>query len=188
MRIALAIELATIASEDEQLDGTASSLDGTGETTGLARQTSEGMPLRKSICRGIVNLNASSQSLQGATAPAGRPVAVYYRQSTEGQIGNISTTLWSYAEREKLRRMVERAATQIELLAALPDAYWRMIRERFVYHFGSEVWRAVYKGKKSKYGPYVRWEDTAEDHQTAHDTQLATSAISSCSLGSFLGG
>lgn len=25
--------------------------------------------------------------------PLGRPVAVYYRQSTEGQIGNISTTL-----------------------------------------------------------------------------------------------
>jgi hypothetical protein len=25
--------------------------------------------------------------------PLGRPVAVYYRQSSEGQIGNISTTL-----------------------------------------------------------------------------------------------
>lgn len=86
---------------------------------------------------------------------------------------------WSDVEREKLRQMVERAASQIELLRAFPGANWRMIRERFVYHFGIESWRAVYKGKKSKYGPYIRWEDTAEYHHTAHNTQPVASAASS---------
>jgi DNA invertase Pin-like site-specific DNA recombinase len=111
-----------------------------------------------------------------------RRITVYWRDGTETtECINRSEKYypWSDAEREKLRQMVERAASQIELLVAFPGANWRMIRERFVYHFGIEAWHSIYKGKKSRYGPYIRWEDTEEYHQTNHDTQLATSAVSS---------
>jgi hypothetical protein len=120
--------------------------------------------------------------------PVTRRITVCWRdgtQSFECIQRNEKYYPWSDAEREKLRQMVEHGASQVELLCSFPGANWRMIREHFVYHFGTEAWRAVYNRKKSRYGPYTHWEDTAEYHAAAHNTELTVSAVSSypcCSL------
>lgn len=84
---------------------------------------------------------------------------------------------WSEAEYARLRAMVESGADQVALLRAFPGASWRTLRELFAYHFGSAAWRAAYKGKKSKYGARVRWDQTDEYRATLNDTENAASAI-----------
>jgi len=86
---------------------------------------------------------------------------------------------WSNAEHTRLRTMVESGADQVALLRAFPGASWRTIRELFVYHFGIEAWRAAYKGKKSKYGARVQWNQTEEYRTAIHDTEYAASATGS---------
>ena len=86
---------------------------------------------------------------------------------------------WSDAEHARLREMVESGADQVALLRAFPGASWRTLRELFVYHFGIEAWRAAYKGKKSKYGARVQWNQTEEYRTAIHDTEYAASATGS---------
>ena len=75
--------------------------------------------------------------------------------------------------------MVESGADQVTLLRAFPGASWRTLRELFVYHFGIEAWRADYKGKKSKYGIRVQWNQTDEYRTSINDTEYAASATGS---------
>jgi len=85
---------------------------------------------------------------------------------------------WTEAERTRLYEIVTNRVSQIELLRAFPGANWRMIRERYAYHFGNPSWRSIYRRSQTKYGPYTRWQDTAEfraEHGDKAHLQVSTS-------------
>jgi DNA invertase Pin-like site-specific DNA recombinase len=87
---------------------------------------------------------------------------------------------WTEAERARLYELVTNRASQIELLRAFPGANWRMIRERYTYHFGNPAWRSIYRRSQTKYGPYIRWQDTAEFRaEHSNEAHLHVSANSS---------
>jgi hypothetical protein len=110
-----------------------------------------------------------------------RHVTIHWRDGTKtSEIARRDRkhTFWAADELELLREMVQRRASQIELLQAFPDATWRMLRERYSYHFNSPKWCDIYKGVKPKYKAMTRWRDTDE----YRETQTAASANCSTPL------
>lgn len=116
-----------------------------------------------------------------------RCVTIVWRDGTESHVAGGKDTQYKYAwtddDLSRLYGMVTSAASQIDLLRAFPGANWRMIRERYAYHFGEPTWRSIYNGKKPRYGPYVAWHDTEEYRaQAPHEAQSAANLSSSYPL------
>jgi hypothetical protein len=112
-----------------------------------------------------------------------RCIVVVWRDGTRSTVVAGRDTKYKYPwtdeELTRLYEMVTHAAPQIELLRAFPGANWRMIRERYAYHFGKPTWRSLYGRRRPRYGPYVAWHDTEEYRaETLPEAQEAASLSS----------
>ncbi|MBZ0305729.1 MAG: hypothetical protein K8I82_06645 [Anaerolineae bacterium] len=76
---------------------------------------------------------------------------------------------WDDEDIEKLKELIESRAPQAEILKAFPDCSWKILRDRYMYHFGkgrrfTEIYN-VFGGKKRnerRYRVNDRWENTDE--------------------------
>ncbi|MEO1645557.1 MAG: hypothetical protein AAFR67_10250, partial [Chloroflexota bacterium] len=79
------------------------------------------------------------------------------------------------AQKVRLKELVEKQVSQVELLRAFPDMQWRQIQRRYAYYFGDGNFIDHYHGEVS-YGHKATWYDTEECQAEAeHAAQTSVS-------------
>ncbi|MCL4880437.1 MAG: recombinase family protein [Anaerolineae bacterium] len=103
-----------------------------------------------------------------------KQLTIYWRDdSTSSEIVSRYSIghYWDDYELAELKQLIEITADQVTILRAFPGYTWRMLIEKYAYHFGGngKRYNGLYKGEL-KYPRKTRWEDTdeykAEEAQT----------------------